>query len=345
MHPVAQVLRDPYAWSTGKTFWKQFYANIFGSRGFACAEIIHDDKMRPVQLIPYPSTDVTPFLDEEHGLVFVITLKNGKQKVIEYWRAFYVPFFTYNGWEPVNIIQLHRETISGNIAQQNLQNSFTNNKTHLGGVLEYPDKKLNEKQLERVRRTFAEKHKNGDIGILEDGMKYTPFGMKLVDAQWIETRQYGIDDIARIYGVPTWMLANNDPTYNNIEHQNLAFLKYTMEEPLIAVEQEADKKLFLEDEKPFFHVKHNVDALLRTDFESRQKGYSMAIENGTMNPDEARALEDRNPQPEETGQQFYHNQNSIPVGTDLTPEEVDRALQLKEKGGLNGKFEEVLNAL
>ena len=123
-------------------------------------------------------------------------------------------------------------------------------------------------------------------------MKYTPIGIAPEQAQFLETRKFQINEIARIFRVPPHMLADLEKSsFSNIEQQSLEFVKYTLDPWVVRWEQSMCRVLFSESEKPEFFIKFNVDGLLRGDYASRMTGYATARQNGWMSANDIRELE------------------------------------------------------
>ena len=137
-------------------------------------------------------------------------------------------------------------------------------------------------------------------------MKYTPISIPNNEAQFLETRKFQIEEIARLYRVPLHMIGDLDhATFSNIEHLSLEFVKYTLDPWLIRWEQSLMKALLSDSEKGRYFIKFNVEGLLRGDYASRMSGYATARQNGWMSANDIRELEDMNLIPEEKGGNLY----------------------------------------
>ena len=144
------------------------------------------------------------------------------------------------------------------------------------------------------------------IAILEEGMKYTPISISPEQAQFLETRKFQIDEIARIFRVPPHMVGDLEKSsFSNIEQQSLEFVKYTLEPWIVRWEQSLNRSLLSETEKATFFVKFNVDVLLRGDNQSRMSGYATARQNGWMSANDIRELENLDRIPPELGGDLY----------------------------------------
>ena len=137
-------------------------------------------------------------------------------------------------------------------------------------------------------------------------MKYTPISIPNNEAQFLETRKFQIEEIARLYRVPLHMIGDLEhATFSNVEHLSLDFVKYTLDPWLVRWEQGMQKALLSDSEKGQYFVKFNVDGLLRGDYASRMQGYATARQNGWMSANDIRELEDMNIIPDELGGNLY----------------------------------------
>jgi len=137
-------------------------------------------------------------------------------------------------------------------------------------------------------------------------MKYQQIGIPPEEAQFLETRKFQVDEIARLYRIPPHMVGDLDKSsFSNIEQQSLEFVKYTLDPWVVRWEQSLQKALLLPREKREYFVKLNVDGLLRGDYQSRMTGYSVGRQNGWLSANDIREMEDMNPIPAEEGGDLY----------------------------------------
>ena len=207
------------------------------------------------------------------------------------------------GYSP---IALAKNAIGISIACEEYGASFFGNGASPSGVLEHPGVIKNP---ERVREAWHRAYGSGNAhktAILEEGMKYTPISIPNNEAQFLETRKFQIEEIARLYRVPLHMIGDLDhATFSNIEQQSLEFVKYTLDPWLVRWEQSLQKALLSDSEKGQYFIKFNVEGLLRGDYASRMQGYATARQNGWMSANDIRELEDMNLIPEEEGGNLY----------------------------------------
>ena len=185
--------------------------------------------------------------------------------------------------------------------------SFFANGATPGGVLEHPgilkDPKKVRDSWNEVYRGSGNAHK---VAVLEEGMKYQQIGLPPEDSQFLETRKFQLDEIARLYRIPPHMVGDLDKSsFSNIEQQSLEFVKYTLDPWVIRWEQSLQRALLLPREKQEYFIKLNVDGLLRGDYASRMTGYATARQNGWMSANDIREMEDLNPIPDEEGGNLY----------------------------------------
>ena len=180
-------------------------------------------------------------------------------------------------------------------------------------------------------------------------MKYTPIGISPEQAQFLETRKFQINEIARIFRVPPHMVGDLEKSsFSNIEQQSLEFVKYTLDPWVIRWEQSIQRSLLNSEEKKKYFAKFNVEGLLRGDYQSRMNGYAIGRQNGWMSANDIRELENLDRIPAEDGGDLYLiNGNMLPLKNagafadtptnggkeEETDEEV---LELEESDGSNG---------
>jgi HK97 family phage portal protein len=133
------------------------------------------------------------------------------------------------------------------------------------------------------------------VAVLEEGMKFHQIGIPPEQAQFLETRKFQINEIARIFRVPPHMVGDLEKSsFSNIEQQSLEFVKYTLDPWVVRWEQSLAQSLLLDGEKGSVLIRFNVDGLLRGDYASRMQGYSVGIQNGFYSVNDVRSLEDMN---------------------------------------------------
>ena len=208
------------------------------------------------------------------------------------------------GYSP---IAMAKNAIGMAIACEEYGAKFFANGAAPSGVLEHPG---TIKDPSRVREswqaTFGGSANANKVAVLEEGMKYTPISISPNEAQFLETRKFQIDEIARIFRVPPHMVGDLEKSsFSNIEQQSLEFVKYTLDPWVARWEQAMVRALLTPEEKKKYFFKFNVDGLLRGDYQSRMAGYATARQNGWMSANDIRELENLDRIPAEAGGDLY----------------------------------------
>ncbi len=149
---------------------------------------------------------------------------------------------------------------------------------------------------EKLRNNWNAIHsgKERKVALLEEGMDVGTIGMPLGDAQFLESREFYITDIARWFGVPPHKIGDlKRATFSNIEEQNLEWRENLL--PWLEMcEQEYETKMFTERDRKRFFVEHNTDELLRGNTITRYKAHASALQWGWKSRNEVRHMENLN---------------------------------------------------
>lgn len=250
-------------------------------------------------------------------LVYRVTLPNGEQRILNSFDVLHIVGFGYDGLKGYNPIQLARESIGLGLAVEEFGARFFGQGTNMGGIVEHPGK-LGPQAHDNLKSSLSQSYqglgKSHLLLVLEEGMKYQKLGLAPNDSQFLETRKYQVTDIARLFRVPPHLIADLDrSTYNNIEHMGIDFVVHTLRPWLVRWEQALNYKLFTPRERKEFFAEHLIDGLMRGDAKSRAEALSTLRQNGIINADEWRAIENMNPQEDGSGKIYLVNGNMIPV--------------------------------
>ena len=245
-------------------------------------------------------------------------MKNPDEVTFQREDILHIPALGFDGLIGYSPIAMAKNAIGMAQACEKYGSKFFNNGALPGGVLTHPshvDEAKADELRERWRSLFGGANNSNRIAVLEDGMKFEPISINPNEAQFLETRKFQLNEIARIFRIPPHMIGDLEKSsFNNMEEQSLEFVKYTLEPWLIRWEQGIEKALLTIDEKKTYFVKFNLDGLLRGDYESRMKGYSIGIQNGFMSPNDIRNLESLDEIPDEEGGNMYMvNGNMLPL--------------------------------
>lgn len=292
--------------------------------GNAYAQIIRNGKGEVIALYPLMANKMTVDRDSNNQIVYVYnmskdeaTSKNSPETVCLSPRdVLHIPGLGFDGLVGYSPIAMAKNAIGLAIAAEEYGSKFYANGAAPSGVLEHPGTIKDPARLrENWNSTFGGSANSGKVAVLEEGMKYTPISISPNEAQFLETRKFQINEIARIFRVPPHMVGDLEKSsFSNIEQQSLEFVKYTLDPWVIRWEQALSRSLLTPEEKKSYFFKFNVDGLMRGDYQSRMNGYSIGIQNGFMSPNDCRDLEGMDLIPdEEGGNQYMVNGNMLPL--------------------------------
>ncbi|MCD8216022.1 MAG: phage portal protein [Clostridiales bacterium] len=292
--------------------------------GNAYAQIIRNGKGEVMGLYPLMPNRMTVDRDEKGNLYYQYQMQDsdGLKKSgtvnLKPKDVLHIPGLGFDGLVGYSPIAMAKNAIGLSIATEEYGAKFFANGAAPSGVLEYPGVLKNpERVRENWNAVYSGSSNNGKVAVLEEGMKYTPISISPNEAQFLETRKFQIDEIARIFRIPPHMIGDLEKSsFSNIEQQSLEFVKYTLEPWLIRWEQAIMRALLSKEEKQQCFVKFNVDGLLRGDYQSRMQGYSVGIQNGFMSPNDVRELENMDLIPDELGgNRYLCNGNMVDIGS------------------------------
>ena len=291
--------------------------------GNAYAQIIRNGKGEVIALYPLMPNKMSVDRDENGKLYYTYTRSdcepnamNGSSVVLEPKDVLHIPGLGFDGLVGYSPIAMAKNAIGLAIATEEFGSKFFANGAAPSGVLEHPG---TIKDPSRVREAwqsqFGGSGNSGKVAVLEEGMKYTPISISPEQAQFLETRKFQINEIARIFRVPPHMVGDLEKSsFSNIEQQSLEFVKYTLDPWVVRWEQSLSRSLLSEDEKKQYFFKFNLEGLLRGDYQSRMNGYAIARQNGWMSANDIRELEDLDKlSPEQGGDLYLVNGNMLPL--------------------------------
>ena len=316
-HPLWRVLHDEPNPEMTSFVFRETMMNHLLLTGNAYAQIIRNARGEVVALYPLMPDRINVDRDSQGRLYYRYRRsiddapEVGKNKQSDVILApsdvLHILGLGFDGLVGYSPITMAKNAVGLAIAAEEYGAKFFANGAAPSGVLEHPG---TIKDPERIRQswqsTFGGSSNSNKIAVLEEGLKYTPIAISPEQAQFLETRKFQINEIARIFRVPPHMLADLEKSsFSNIEQQSLEFVKYTLDPWVIRWEQAINKSLLLESEKNDVFTKFNVDGLLRGDYASRMTGYATARQNGWMSANDIRQLENLDRIPVELGGDLY----------------------------------------
>ena len=313
-HPLYRILHDePNPEMTSFIFRETLMTHLL-LWGNAYAQIIRNGKGEIVALYPLMPSKMKVDRDDKGVLYYEYThstdeadtMKNTTVRLSSY-DILHIPGLGFDGLVGYSPIAMAKNAIGMAIACEEYGAKFFANGAAPSGVLEHPGVI---KDPQRVRdswqNTYGGTANAHRVAVLEEGMKYTPISISPEQAQFLETRKFQINEIARIFRVPPHMVGDLEKSsFSNIEQQSLEFVKYTLDPWVIRWEQALCRALFTEEEKSKMFIKFNLEGLLRGDYVSRMSGYATARQNGWMSANDIRELENLDLIPDEQGGNLY----------------------------------------
>lgn len=288
--------------------------------GNAYDEVVRDGRGRVVELWPLPPWDVRPRLDGQN-LTYEVRVQ-GVVRILPRERVLHVAGLGFDGLVGRSVIGHARESLGLALAAQQYGATFFGAGAHVSGVLTYPGV-LSEEARERLRRDWERMHSGvasaHRIAVLEEGMRYERIGIPPEDAQFLQTREFQIEEVARWFNIPPHMLKDlRRGTYANVEHQAIEFLRYSLLPWLRRIETALDVQL-LDRGRTGLYAEHLVEGLLRGDTESRYRAYAVARQWGWLSANDVRRLENMDPVP--GGDVYLVPLNMVPATSTQSPPE------------------------
>ncbi len=322
-HPLYRLLHDEPNPEMSSFVFRETLMTHLLLWGNAYAQIIRNGKGEIIALYPLMPNKMTVSRDENGQLYYTyqksqdeLPKDNNYTVILHPSDVLHIPGLGFDGLVGYSPIAMAKNAIGLAIATEEYGSKFFANGAAPSGVLEHPGTiKDPTKIRESWQATFGGSGNSNKIAVLEEGMKYTPISISPEQAQFLETRKFQINEIARIFRVPPHMVGDLDKSsFSNIEQQSLEFVKYTLDPWVVRWEQSIQRTLLTSEEKKTYFVKFNVEGLLRGDYQSRMQGYSVGRQNGWMSANDIRELEDLDRIPAEEGGDLYLvNGNMLPL--------------------------------
>ena len=313
-HPLYRLLHDEPNPEMSSFVFRETLMTHLLLWGNAYAQIIRNGKNEIIALYPLMPNRMTVDRDENGRLYYAyargqdeVIRDKSRTVILSPADVLHIPGLGFDGLVGYSPIAMAKNAIGMAIACEEYGAKFFANGASPGGVLEHPG---TIKDPQRVRDSwmsqFGGSANANKIAVLEEGLKFTPIGIAPEQAQFLETRKFQINEIARIFRVPPHMVGDLEKSsFSNIEQQSLEFVKYTLDPWVIRWEQSIQRSLFNAEVKPRYFVKFNLEGLLRGDYQSRMNGYAIGRQNGWMSANDIRELENLDRIPAEDGGDLY----------------------------------------
>ena len=221
---------------------------------------------------------------------------------------------------------MQQDTIGLSLGANVTAATYFGNSAQVAGVLK-TDQTLTTEQIQRLRNSWNQRYQgpynSNKTAILENGLDFKPITINAQDKQLLQSRQFQVEEIARIFRVPLSLIGHLEKAanYNSIEALSTDFVRYTLMPYLVQLEQEMEMKLFRENEMDSYEIKFNTNGLLRGDSTARATYYREMTQIGALSINEVRQAEKLNKI--EDGDKHYFPLNFAPIGETNTEESND----------------------
>ncbi|MDE3951456.1 phage portal protein [Glaesserella parasuis] len=265
--------------------------------GNAYAVIGWNSKGQPETLTPFPPYSVNVQRTLKGDYLYQITDLNGKVKNYLQDEILHLRHASNDGFMGRSPITVCREAVGLGLAQQRHGSAVMKNGLMAGGIVttsEWLDQTKGQKALEALKRYQGAKNA-GKTPLLEGGMDYKQLGMSNQDAEWLGSRKFTIEDIARIFNIsPIFLQDYSHSSYANFSEASRAFLGQTLRPHLVNFEQQLKDALMIDltsKSRKRYVIEFDTSDLLRTNQQERFASYDTAIKCGILSPNEARKRE------------------------------------------------------
>ena len=314
-HPLYYLLHDaPNPEMTSFVFRETLMTHLL-LWGNAYAQIVRDGTGRPIGLYPLSPKQIDVDRDDRGELFYTYRKNNDDNPALKEYGTYilsrkdilHIPGLGFDGLIGYSPIAMAKNAVGMTLACEEYGASFFANGASPDGVLEHPGiLKDPAKIRESWNAVYRGSHNAHKVAVLEEGMQFKKIGINPEEAQFLETRKFQINEIARLFRIPPHLVGDLEKSsFSNIEQQSLEFVKYTLDPWVVRWEQSLAQALLMPSEQGKYFVKFNVDGLLRGDYASRMNGYSTGLQNGFLSPNDVRELENMNLIPDEEGGNLY----------------------------------------
>lgn len=335
-HPLYALLHDQPNPEMSAIELREALVGHLCTWGNAYCEIQRNDR-GVVALWPLRPDKMELKRTERGQLFYSYRLPDGTKKPFDLSLIWHIHGFGSNGLTGYSPIGMARQAIGLGMAVQEYGARFFANDSKPGGVLKHPGR-LSDKGAERLKASWEEafrglenKHR---VAVLEEGVEWQGIGLPYEDARFLETRKFEKAEIESLYRVPPHMVADverNTSWGSGIETMSIGFVTYTLLPYMVRIEQSVRRDLLLPSERRQYYAKHVASGLLRGDAVTRATALQIQRQNGIINADEWRELEDMNPLPDGQGQVYIVPMNMMSADSLTTPEPAPQPAALPEK--------------
>lgn len=333
-HPLYSLLKQPAPWLTWFEFCGMMQSAVL-LRGNGYAVILRDPRGKPCALVPI-NPDRVALWEAPTGDLFYMVTRSGLHEMavlrnqpllIASEDIFHLKALTMNGLLGLSPISMAREAIGLAIAQEQLASRWAGNSAKPSGVLQ-TEQKLTAEAAKRLQDDWKTMNSGlynaGKTAILEQGLKWQPLSMTMQDMEFIASRQFQLQEIARIFRVPPHMLGETQTrgAGGSITQMAQEYLNYSLSTWIEMWEQRIPFTFDVDTDDMF--IEFDVDRLLRADISTRYAAHRIALGGtGWMAPNEVRKIEGMDDT--EGGDTVFRPVNTAPMDSDVFAGQADPA--------------------
>jgi len=277
--------------------WRQMLMGHLALRGNAYNRIYSNGAGQITDLLPMHPDRMRAEMMPNGDYRYLYKQPDGTDERIPRGEVWHLRWLSNNGIMGISPIEAQRDTIGTGLAANEYGARFFANDATPPGWIEHPGQFKDKTARENFRESMqaAQTGRNrGKLAVLEGGMKYHEVTVKNSDAQYLESREFTVREVARMFGVPPHLIGDlSEATFSNIEQQSLEFVIYTMTPIAEAWEASIEYSLLNEDDT--FDAEFDLARLLRGDQAARADFYTKMFGIGAFNTNDVRIREGENP--------------------------------------------------
>jgi HK97 family phage portal protein len=304
-HPLFSVLRErPNPVQSVVAFWEAIVTSLL-LRGNAYALITKDDDGRVRALWMVAPDRVRVDVTKTGTLRYEISTPQGTTKIPPGGMLHITGPLSDDGYLGRSVIQTCRDTLGFGLALESYGSEFFANSATPRGVLTAPQMltpAATQKLKDSVDASQRGRGRRQGTMVLENGMKWEPIALSHEDSQFLGSRAFSVEEIARLFAVPPIMIGHalqgTSTTYSNAELESLRLVKHTLGPWMSRIESAVAFACISPLERRQLYCEFLSDALLAPDTRSRYEAYRMGVEGGWLTLDEVRAKENLPPLPD-----------------------------------------------
>lgn len=301
-HPLNKVLRRPNEWQSRFQFWT-YACFVYSLRGNSYIYVDRNTDGQPFELIPVMPDRCSMQYGRNGSIWYLINAP--RRDLMGVWvppeDMMHVKNLSIDGLTGLSPITLAQEAIGLALGAQQHGAVLFRQGGQIAGVLKHPGK-LGTEGVNNIQQSWQQQHSGVQnafkAAVLEEGMSFERIGITNEESQYLQTRQFQVTDICRIFRVPPHKVADyGRATFNNIEHQQQQYIDDCLMSLTDQLENLMDDHLFFDDERDTYETHFDFSSMLRGDRLKRYQGHQIGLNNGFLSRNEVRADEGLNPIP------------------------------------------------